>query len=76
MTNVANSNQLSDFKGIQTNEVYMRQKVERYYNLGVSLSRVLGLFDSINLVQYLLNLLEEYEVYITIQGNQMLNQMT
>lgn len=72
MTNVANNSNVSDFKGMQTNELYMRHKIERYYNLGVSLSRVLGLFDCVNLIQYLLNLLEEYEVFITVQGNQML----
>jgi hypothetical protein len=69
MTNVATTSNGTDFKGIQTNEMFMKQKIERYFNLGVSLSRVLGMFDCVNLVQYLLNLLEEYEVYITIQGN-------
>lgn len=72
MTNVANNSNVSDFKGMQTNELYMKYKIEWYFNLGVSLSRVLGLFDSVNLIQYLLNLLEEYEVFITVQGNQML----
>jgi hypothetical protein len=44
----------------------MKQKIERYYNLGVSLARVFDLFDCMNFVQYLLNLLEEYEVYIAL----------
>ena len=48
----------------------MKAKIERYYNLGVSLSRVLGLHDCVNVVHYLLNLLEEYEVYIHMQNNQ------
>lgn len=46
----------------------MKYKIERYYNLGVSLAKCLGMFDCVNLVQYLRNLLEEYEVYITIQN--------
>ena len=48
----------------------MKAKIERYYNLGVSLSRLLGLHDCVNVVHYLLNLLEEYEVYIHMQNNQ------
>ena len=47
----------------------MKQKIERYYNLGVSLAKCLGLFDCINFVQYLLNLLEEYELYIVMQNH-------
>jgi hypothetical protein len=47
----------------------MKQKIERYYNLGVSLSKCLGLFDCVNFVQYLLNLLEEYELYIVMQNH-------
>jgi hypothetical protein len=52
----------------ESHKVYMKLKIERYYNLGVSLSRCLGLFDCVNFVQYLLNLLEEYEVYIVLQN--------
>ena len=59
-----------DQNSFQSNEVFMKHKVERYYNLGVSLSRILGLYDCVNFVQYLLNLLEEYEVYITMQNYQ------
>ena len=44
----------------------MRLKIERYYNLGASLAKCLGFFDCVNLVQYLMNLMEEYEVYIML----------
>jgi hypothetical protein len=57
---------MSPFKGMENNQLYMKLKIERYYSLGVSLSKCLGLFDCVNFVQYLLNLLEEYEVYIVM----------
>lgn len=47
----------------------MKLKIERYYNLGVSLSKCLGLFECVNFVQYLLNLLEEYEHFVVTQNN-------
>lgn len=59
----------------ESNQVFMKCKIERYYNLGASLAKCLGLFDCVNFVQYLLNLLEEYEVYIILQ-NQRLSSMT
>ena len=52
-------NQLKDL-----NNTYMKDKIERYYNIGASIGRCLGLFDTVNFVQYMLNLLEEYEVYL------------
>ena len=58
----------TNFKGQENNSVYMKLKIERYYNLGVSLSKCLGLFDCVNFIQYLLNLMEEYEVYIIMQN--------
>ena len=59
----------NDYQGVQNNQTFMKQKIERYYNLGVSLSKCLGLFDCVNFVQYLLNLLEEYELYIVMQNH-------
>ena len=56
----------NSYQNIEKNLFYMKQKIERYYNLGVSLSQVLGIFDCANYVQYLLNLLEEYEVYLVL----------
>jgi len=46
----------------------MKLKIERYYNLGVSLAKCLGFFECINFVQYLLNLMEEYEVFVMVQN--------
>ena len=46
----------------------MKQKIERYYHLGCSLSKVLGLNDCHNFIQYLANLLEEYEIWVVIQA--------
>ena len=48
----------------------MKQKIERYYHLGCSLSKVLGLNDCQNFIQHLRNLLEEYEVWIVLQAQQ------
>ena len=56
------------------NQIYMKLKIERYYNLGASLAKCLGLFDCVNFVQYLFNLLEEYEVFLILQ-NQNFSQM-
>jgi len=54
-----------------TNEFYLKQKIERYYHLGCSLSKVLGLNDCHNFIQQLRNLLEEYEIWIVMQYHQL-----
>ena len=53
-----------------TNQIFIRGKVERFYLLGVSLSKLLGLNDCHNFIQQLRNLLEEYEVLVVLQANQ------